>query len=178
MNDQKKIALAKIASIISSFTIKEMEAFFPLLQSRFESPAQAEAFWATLNVWWGYGQAHRMSLVEDGKFSFSFVDVKGRKINAIKIVRAVLDLGLKESKDAVDNCLEGERGFLNLTKEECDRFVHEIEKEGRDSGTGREMMEYMISPIDGCFPAVAENVTLDQIVGAEKEDFMTALGKI
>jgi len=69
-------------------------------------------------------------IIEEKKlFNISLIEVASdKKITVLKIIRNLTGLGLKESKDFVDNIPKIIKE--NITKEECDSIKKEIEENG------------------------------------------------
>ncbi len=65
---------------------------------------------------------------EQTEFTVNLVDVGDKKIQVIKVVRALTGLGLKEAKDLVDTAPKPVKE--HISKEEAEKIKAELEKEG------------------------------------------------
>jgi large subunit ribosomal protein L7/L12 len=65
---------------------------------------------------------------EQTEFTVNLVDVGDKKIQVIKVVRALTGLGLKEAKDLVDTAPKPVKE--HISKEEAEKIKTELEKEG------------------------------------------------
>ena len=65
---------------------------------------------------------------EQTEFTVNLVNVGDKKIQVIKVVRALTGLGLKEAKDLVDTAPKPVKE--NVSKEEAEKIKTELEKEG------------------------------------------------
>jgi len=65
---------------------------------------------------------------EQTEFTVNLVDVGEKKIQVIKVVRALTGLGLKEAKDLVDTAPKPVKE--HVSKEEAEKIKAELEKEG------------------------------------------------
>jgi large subunit ribosomal protein L7/L12 len=65
---------------------------------------------------------------EQTEFTVNLVDVGDKKIQVIKVVRALTGLGLKEAKDLVDTAPKPVKE--HVSKEEAEKIKTELEKEG------------------------------------------------
>ncbi|MGP1916218.1 MAG: ribosomal protein bL12 [Candidatus Hodgkinia cicadicola] len=73
-------------------------------------------------------QAVRSSVSTDGKVSVSLITIGPNKINVIKEIRSILELGLKESKEFVENIPRVIKS--DLTPIEANELKRRLEKTG------------------------------------------------
>jgi len=65
---------------------------------------------------------------EQTEFTVNLVGIGDKKIQVIKVVRALTGLGLKEAKELVDNAPKPVKE--NIPKDEAEKIKGELEKEG------------------------------------------------
>lgn len=65
---------------------------------------------------------------EQTEFTVNLVGIGDKKIQVIKVVRALTGLGLKEAKELVDNAPKPVKE--NIPKDEAEKIKTELEKEG------------------------------------------------
>ena len=65
---------------------------------------------------------------EQTEFTVNLVGIGSKKIQVIKVVRALTGLGLKEAKELVDNAPKPVKE--NIPKDEAEKIKAELEKEG------------------------------------------------
>ena len=65
---------------------------------------------------------------EQTEFTVNLVGIGDKKIQVIKVVRALTGLGLKEAKELVDNAPKPVKE--NIPKDEAEKIKAELEKEG------------------------------------------------
>ncbi|MBC8384554.1 MAG: 50S ribosomal protein L7/L12 [Candidatus Cloacimonetes bacterium] len=113
---QQVIDIIKEMSVIElSELVKELEELFGVTAA---APVAAAAA----------GPAAAEAVEEKTEFDVILTGAGDKKIQAIKVVRAITKLGLKEAKDLVDNCpkpvVEG------VSKEEAESLKKQIEESG------------------------------------------------
>jgi large subunit ribosomal protein L7/L12 len=104
--------LAKIVDDLSSLTLLEAAELTKMLEAKWGVSAAAPMAMGMMPTGAGAGAAAPAEEVEEQtEFTVVLKDVGAKKINVIKEVRALTNLGLKEAKDLVDgapnNVLEG-----------------------------------------------------------------------
>jgi len=111
-----------VIEFISNMSVLELSELVKEFEEKFGVSAQA-------TVVAGGGAADAGAAAEEQtEFSVVLTDAGDKKINAIKVVRAITGLGLKEAKAAV----EGTPAVLKegVSKEEAEDFKKQIEEAG------------------------------------------------
>ena len=93
--------LQKIATDLSSLTVMEAAELSKMLEEKWGVSAAAPV--AVAAVGGGAAAAGGEAAVEQTEFDVILVKAGDKKINVIKEVRAVTQLGLKEAKDLVES---------------------------------------------------------------------------
>ena len=110
-----------VLEFISSMSVLELSELVKEFEEKFGVSAQA-------TVVAGGAVAGAEAVEEQSEFSVVLTDAGDKKINAIKVVRAITGLGLKEAKSAVEDVpsvlKEG------VAKEEAEEFKKQIEEAG------------------------------------------------
>ncbi len=111
-----------VIEFISNMSVLELSELVKEFEEKFGVSAQA-------TVVAGGGAAEAGAAVdEQTEFNVVLTDAGAKKINAIKVVRAITGLGLKEAKTAVEETpsvlKEG------VSKEEAEEFKKQIEEAG------------------------------------------------
>lgn len=92
----------EVVEFISNMTVLELSEFIKELEEKFGVSAAAPA--AAMMVAAPAGGADAPQAEEKTEFDVVLKEVGPNKINVIKVVRALTNLGLKEAKDKVDGC--------------------------------------------------------------------------
>ena len=110
-----------VLEFISNMSVLELSELVKEFEEKFGVSAQA-------TVVAGGGDAGGAAAEEKTEFDVVLTDAGAKKINAIKVVRAITGLGLKEAKAAV----EGAPTTLKeaVSKEEAEEFKKQIEEAG------------------------------------------------
>lgn len=112
--------------LISSMTILEARDLVKKIEDEFGVAAAAPVAVAAMPA---NGAAPADAAAEEpSEFDVVLQDFGDNKINVIKAVRAVTDLGLKEAKDFVESAPQTVREAL--PKEEADRIKEALEEAG------------------------------------------------
>lgn len=110
-----------VLEFISNMSVLELSELVKEFEEKFGVSAQA-------TVVAGGGAVAAEAAEEQTEFTVVLTDGGAKKINAIKVVRALTGLGLKEAKDAVENTpttlKEG------VSKEEAEDIKKQIEEAG------------------------------------------------
>lgn len=111
-----------VLEFISNLSVLELSELVKEFEEKFGVTAQATVVAAGGGA--GGGEAEE----EQTEFNVVLTDAGAKKINAIKVVRAITGLGLKEAKTAV----EGTPTVLKegVTKEEAEELKKQIEEAG------------------------------------------------
>ncbi len=125
---EKKESVEKILTSIEVLTVTELAALVSALKEKFGITAAAFAPAAAQSV--GGAQAGVAAPAEEAQseFNVTLVSVGDKKIQVLKELRALTNLGLKEAKDVIDKTpsmiKEG------ATKEEADKIKAKLEEVG------------------------------------------------
>ncbi|DAB39810.1 MAG: 50S ribosomal protein L7/L12 [Sulfurovum sp.] len=110
-----------VIEFISNMSVLELSELVKEFEEKFGVSAQA-------TVVAGAGAAVVEAAEEKTEFDVVLKDAGAKKINVIKVVRAVTGLGLKEAKDATENTpttlKEG------ISKDEAEKIKKELEEAG------------------------------------------------
>ncbi len=114
--------LAKIVDDLSSLTVLEAAELSKLLEEKWGVSAAAPVAVAAAG-----GAAAPAAEVKD-TFDVILADAGANKINVIKEVRAITNLGLKEAKDLVEGAPKAVKEGVN--KDEADQIKKKLEDAG------------------------------------------------
>ena len=122
----KELKTEDILSAIESMTVLQLADLVKAIEEKFGVSAQAMVS-AAPAAGAGAGAA---AVVEEEQTEFDVIlkAAGEKKINVIKVVRAITGLGLKEAKDLVD----GAPGAVKekISKEEAEKIKKELEENG------------------------------------------------
>jgi len=122
--------MSKVAEIVESIkglSVLELSELVKTLEEEFGVSAAAPvAMAAAPNA--GGAAAVEEEVEEQTEFDVILKDVGEKKINVIKVVREVTNLGLKEAKDLVDNAPQPVKE--KITKEEAEALKAKLEEAG------------------------------------------------
>ena len=122
-----EVTKEQIVEALKSMTVLEMSEFVKELEEIFGVSAAAPVAVAA-----GPGAAAEV-VEEKDEFDVILTNCGEKKINVIKVVRAITGLGLKEAKDLVD-------GAPNTVKEACTKAeAEDIKKHLEEAGAGVEL---------------------------------------
>jgi len=121
------ITKEQVVEFIENMTVLEMSEFVKELEEKFGVSAAAPVAVAA-------GPAAAAEVAEEkDEFDVVLTSTGEKKINVIKVVRAITGLGLKEAKDLVD-------GAPNTVKEACAKAeAEDIKKQLEEAGAGVEL---------------------------------------
>jgi len=122
-----EITKEQVVEFIENMTVLEMSEFVKELEEKFGVSAAAPVAVAA-------GPAAAAEAVEEkDEFDVVLTSAGEKKINVIKVVRAITGLGLKEAKDLVD-------GAPNTVKEAVAKAeAEDIKKQLEEAGAGVEL---------------------------------------
>ena len=127
MEDKKEIEVpAKFASLVSEIekmSVLDLAELVKILEEKFGVSASAPAMMMAAPAA-GAGAAAE----EKDAFDIELTDAGANKINVIKVVRTLTELGLKEAKDLVDAAPKLVRE--GVKKEEAEKIKKELEEAG------------------------------------------------
>jgi large subunit ribosomal protein L7/L12 len=100
MTTSTKLSTEEILGAIESMTVLELNALVKAIEQKFGVTAMAAMPMAAAGA--AGGAAAPAAAEEKTEFSVVLINHGANKINVIKIVREITNLGLKEAKDLVD----------------------------------------------------------------------------
>jgi large subunit ribosomal protein L7/L12 len=110
-----------VLEFISNMSVLELSELVKEFEEKFGVPAQATVVAAG-------GDAGGAAAEEQTEFDVVLTDAGAKKINAIKVVRAITGLGLKEAKAAVEEVPSTLKE--GVSKEEAEEIKKQIEEAG------------------------------------------------
>lgn len=116
--------LAKIVEDLSALTVLEAAELSKMLEEKWGVSAAAPVAVAAV----GGGAAAAAPVEEKTEFDVILVDGGANKINAIKEVRAITALGLKEAKDLVEGAPKAVKE--GVSKDEAAKLKAQLEAAG------------------------------------------------
>lgn len=115
----------EIFDSIVSLTVLEAAELKEMMEDKLGVTAAAPVAMAVAGPGAGAGEA---AAEEQTEFDVMLVGVGDKKIQVIKVVREVTDLGLKEAKELVDNAPKAVRE--GVEKEEAEAIKAKLEEQG------------------------------------------------
>jgi large subunit ribosomal protein L7/L12 len=122
-----KMTNEELVSTIESMTVLELKELVDLVEKKFGVSAAPVAVAGVAAPAAG-GGAGAAEAAEKTEFTVTLKAAGDKKIQVIKVVRALTGLGLKEAKDLVDGAPKPVK--TAVPKEEADKMKVELEKEG------------------------------------------------
>jgi len=119
-----KMSNDELVQFIESMTVLELKDLVELLEKKFGVSAAPVAVAGPAAATAGAAAA----AVEKTEFTVTLKSSGDKKIQVIKVVRALTGLGLKEAKDLVDGAPKVVKDGVN--KEDAAKMKAELEKEG------------------------------------------------
>jgi large subunit ribosomal protein L7/L12 len=120
-----KITKEDVIAFISNMTVLELSELIEELENKFNVSAAAPV--AAVAPAAGE-QPQQAEEAEKTEFDVMLTGVGDKKIQVIKVVRAVTNLGLKEAKEVVDNVPSKVRE--GVSKEDAESIVKQLEEVG------------------------------------------------
>jgi large subunit ribosomal protein L7/L12 len=120
-----KITKEDVIAFISNMTVLELSELIEELENKFNVSAAAPV--AAVAPAAGE-QPKQAEEAEKTEFDVMLTGVGDKKIQVIKVVRAVTNLGLKEAKEVVDNVPSKVRE--GVSKEDAESIVKQLEEVG------------------------------------------------
>jgi len=120
-----KITKEDVIAFISNMTVLELSELIEELENKFNVSAAAPV--AAVAPAAGE-QPQQAEEAEKTEFDVMLTGVGDKKIQVIKVVRAVTNLGLKEAKEVVDNVPSKVRE--SVSKEDAESIVKQLEEVG------------------------------------------------
>jgi len=121
-----KLAKEELVQFIESMTVLELKELVETLEKHFGVSAAPVAV-AGIQTSPG-GDGGGVLAEEKTEFTVTLKAAGDKKIQVIKVVRALTGLGLKEAKDLVDGAPKPVKA--GVKKEEAEKMKAELEKEG------------------------------------------------
>ena len=112
-----------VVTFIENMSVLELSQFIKDLQERFGVSAAMPVAMAQ-----GGGQAVEAPAEEQTEFDIILAGAGDKKIQVIKVVRAITGLGLKEAKDLVDGAPKSVKE--KISKEEAEELRKQLEEVG------------------------------------------------
>ncbi|HZC68089.1 MAG TPA: 50S ribosomal protein L7/L12 [Nitrospirales bacterium] len=120
-----KLSKEEFIKMIEGMTVLELDNYVKALQERFGVTAAAPAAAAPMG---GGAAAGAVPAEEKTAFDAVLVSVGDKKIQVIKVVRELTNLGLKEAKDLVEGAPKPVK--TGVTKEEAESIKKKLEEQG------------------------------------------------
>jgi len=121
-----QITREDVIKFIESMTVLELAEFVKELEDKFGVTAAAPV--AAVAAMPAAGGAPAAAAEEKTTFDVVLKDVGAQKIQVIKVVRALTDLGLKEAKDVVEGVPKAIKEGVN--KEEAEAAMKKLDEVG------------------------------------------------
>ncbi len=120
-----EITKAQVIEFIEKMSVLELSELVKELEEKFGVSAAAPVAFAAAPV---AGGAEAAPVEEKDEFTVVLKDSGDKKINVIKVVRAVTGLGLKEAKDLVDGAPQNVKE--GVSKAEAEDLKKQLEEAG------------------------------------------------
>ncbi len=120
--------IPELIETVKSMTVLELNEFVKALQEEFGVSAMAMAAPVAAAPAAGGGAAAAEEAEEKTSYDVILAAAGGEKIQVIKVVRQLTNLGLKEAKDLVDGAPKPIKEGIN--KEEAEKIKAELEAAG------------------------------------------------
>jgi large subunit ribosomal protein L7/L12 len=122
-----EISKEAVIEYISNMTVLELSELVKDLEEKFGVSAAMAPMGMMAPGAVGVGTEAQKE-EEQTEFTVNLVGIGDKKIQVIKVVRALTGLGLKEAKELVDNAPKPVKE--NIPKDEAEKIKAELEKEG------------------------------------------------
>lgn len=120
--------IAEILTAIEEMTVLQLSKLVKALEDRFGVTAAAPVAMAAPGAGAGGGEA--AAVEEQTEFDVVLKGAGAQKIQVIKVVRGLTDLGLKEAKELVDSAPSDVK--KGVTKEEAEEVKAKLEEAGAE----------------------------------------------
>ncbi|MEK7728027.1 MAG: 50S ribosomal protein L7/L12 [candidate division KSB1 bacterium] len=117
----------EVLQLIENMTVLELSSLVKAIEEKFGVSAAAPAV-AMMSAGAVGGAPAAPAVEEKTEFDVVLVSAGANKINVIKVVRTLTNLGLKEAKDLVDNAPKTLKEAVN--KEESQQIKAKLEEAG------------------------------------------------
>lgn len=125
MADEK---IQKLMTEIENLTVAELAALVKELKEKFDITAPAFVAGGAMPAAGGAGAAAEAEAEEKTEFTVVLASVGDKKIQVLKELRAVTQLGLKEAKEIIDNVPSTIKDAAS--KEEAEKIKGKLEEVG------------------------------------------------
>ncbi len=125
---KKKPTVEEIIDLIGGLTVLELSELVKSFEEKFGVSAQAPVLAAAPGLAAGAAEAAAPEAEEKTEFDVILSSIGDKKIQVIKVVRAITGLGLKEAKELVDNAPKPVKE--SILKEEADEIKAKLEEVG------------------------------------------------
>jgi large subunit ribosomal protein L7/L12 len=125
---KKKMTVEDIVELIGGLTVLELSELVKSLEEKFGVSAQAPVMAAGPVSAAGAAEAAAPEVEEKTEFDVILSSIGDKKIQVIKVVRAITGLGLKEAKELVDGAPKPVKE--NILKDEAEEIKSKLEEVG------------------------------------------------
>lgn len=123
-----KMTTEELLSVFEEMTVLELKEFLDAFEERFEVTAAAPVAVAAAPAAGAAGDGAAAAAEEKDSFDVVITNAGAQKIQVIKEVRTLTNLGLKEAKDLVDNAPKPIKE--GTTKDDADSVKAKLEEAG------------------------------------------------
>jgi large subunit ribosomal protein L7/L12 len=120
-----KISKEDVIEFISNITVLELSELVEELEKKFGVSAAAQA---VVSAPAAHEKGEKIEEAEKTEFDVVLTGIGDKKIQVIKVVRSVTNLGLKEAKDLVDNVPNKVKEAVS--KEDAENIKKQLEEAG------------------------------------------------
>jgi len=120
-----KISKEDVIEYISNITVLELSELVEELEKKFGVSAAAQA---VVSAPAAHEKGEKIEEAEKTEFDVVLTGIGDKKIQVIKVVRSVTNLGLKEAKDLVDNVPNKVKEAIS--KEDAENIKKQLEEAG------------------------------------------------
>lgn len=120
-----KISKEDVIEFISNITVLELSELVEELEKKFGVSAAAQA---VVSAPAAHEKGEKIEEEEKTEFDVVLTGIGDKKIQVIKVVRSVTNLGLKEAKDLVDNVPNKVKEAVS--KEDAENITKQLEEAG------------------------------------------------
>lgn len=123
-----KLTAEEIIQAIDEMTVMELNELVKALQDKYGVTAAAPVAMAMPGTMPGAAPAEAAPAEEKTSFDVVLADAGGNKLQVIKVVREITQLGLKEAKDLVESAPQPVK--QGVSKEEAEEIKKKLEEVG------------------------------------------------
>ncbi len=125
------VTLEQVKEFLSNMTVVQIAELVKQLEEEWGVEAAAPAMAMAMMPGAGAGAPAEEAAEEQTEFDVILKSFGEKKIQVIKVIRALTGLGLKEAKDLVDGCPNPVKEGVD--KEEADKIKKQIEEAGGEA---------------------------------------------